>query len=562
MESQTSTNGSTPRAADDFDVTILGAGIAGSMLAAILAKQGVRTLLIDAVSHPRFAIGESTIPQTLVNLRILAARYGVPEIKTLSTLKDCARHIGPTFGRKAHFGFMIHHEGEPQDASECTLFNAPKLLAEAHHLFRQDTDSYMFYTAIRYGAVARQNMRIEDIEFDDSGVTLGATDGTTYRTRYVVDASGIRSPLAEKLGVRETPTRFKHHARSLWTHMQGVTPTDDLFPRSKKDTPPKEWYAGTVHHMFERGWFWVIGFDNTELSKSSLCSVGLTLDERLYPRDPDQDPGEEFFEMAARYPDIERQYRGAVPVREWTSTDRIQWSSTQTVGDRWCLLGHAAGFIDPLFSFGLANTTNAMLALVPRLLKAIREDDDLSAERFEYVDRVQQKELDYNDRVVNAAYTAFTHQDLWSAVFRIWVWGTNAGTFRSREALTKYFEDGDESVFDALEDGPHLGLPWPDHDGYAALFYEMDRRLDAVQAGEESASAAADALFDRLQASNFVPHPFGFSDRTVRFINPTPKMLAKTARWAFRDADPVVRRLMIGNGREAIKLAARGDRIF
>jgi FADH2 O2-dependent halogenase len=549
-------NGTAP-----YDVAILGAGIAGSILASVLAKQGVKTLLIDSSSHPRFAIGESTIPQTLVYLRTLAARYGVPELKLLSNLNDCAKYIGPTFGRKAHFGFMIHHPGQPQQPRECTLFNAPKLLAEAHHLFRQDSDAFAFYTAIRYGATARQNVRIEDIDFDGSGVTLGAADGTTFRARYLVDATGSRSLLADKLGVRDAEPRFKHHSRSLWTHMQGVPHTDALFPRSKADTPPKDWYEGTVHHMFERGWFWVIAFDNNPFSKSSLCSVGLTLDERLYPRDRDQHPADEFMEIASRYPDIERQYRGAVPVREWTSTDRIQWSSSATVGDRWTLLGHAAGFIDPLFSFGLSNTLSAMSALIPRLLKGLK-DDDLSRERFEYVDRLQQAELDYNDKVVNGAYTAFTHQDLWSAVFRIWVWGTNAGTFRSRAALTEYQKTGDESVFDALEDGPHLGLPWSDHDGYAALFQFLDEHCDAVEAGQESADVAADALFDRLQASNFVPHPFGFSDRNVRFINPTPKMLAKTAKWAYRDADPVVRRLMLGNGREAIKLALKGDRIF
>ena len=360
---------------ETYDVTILGAGIAGSILAAILAKQGVKTLLIDSASHPRFAIGESTIPQTLCYMRTLAARYGIPEIKTLSNLNDCAKYIGPTHGRKAHFGFMIHHEGQSQQPRECTLFNAPKLLAEAHHLFRQDTDAYIFHAAIRYGAVARQNVRIEDVEFDDTGVTLGAVGGETFRTRYVVDATGARSLLADKLGKRDKQARFKHHSRSLWTHMQGVPHTDSLFPRSKADTPPKAWYEGTVHHMFERGWYWVIAFDNNEFSKSPLCSVGLTLDERLYPRNPDEHPHDEFMRIASKYPDIERQYRGAVPVREWTTTDRIQWSSSDTVGDRWCLLGHAAGFIDPLFSFGMSNTLSAVSALVPRLVKGLKEDD-------------------------------------------------------------------------------------------------------------------------------------------------------------------------------------------
>ena len=45
----------------DYDVAVLGAGIAGSALAAILARHQVRTVLIDAGTHPRFSIGESTV---------------------------------------------------------------------------------------------------------------------------------------------------------------------------------------------------------------------------------------------------------------------------------------------------------------------------------------------------------------------------------------------------------------------------------------------------------------------------------------------------------------------
>ena len=50
-----------PRRTDRYHVAILGAGIAGSMLAAVLARNGVRVLLVDAATHPRFAVGESTI---------------------------------------------------------------------------------------------------------------------------------------------------------------------------------------------------------------------------------------------------------------------------------------------------------------------------------------------------------------------------------------------------------------------------------------------------------------------------------------------------------------------
>jgi FADH2 O2-dependent halogenase len=264
---------------------------------------------------------------------------------------------------------------------------------------------------------------------------------------------------------------------------------------------------------------------------------------------------------ASRYPDIERQYARGVAVREWISTERLQYGSKQTVGDRWCLLSHAGAFIDPLFSYGLANTGDAVNALAWRLIRATK-DDDFSAERFEYMERLQQGLFDYNDEIVNAGYTAFSNFELWKAVFRIWVWGNNAGTFRLREALTKYEKDGGDRHFTDLEEVPYLGFDWPDHEGYKHLFDEMVRRCDAYQAGQATADDTANALWTELEACNFMPVPFGFTDRRVRFMSPRPPVIAKTAVWAMRKADPQAGRLILRTGREAIKHRLRGDRIF
>jgi hypothetical protein len=52
-----------------------------------------------------------------------------------------------------------------------------------------------------------------------------------------VDASGFRAPVARKLGLREEPTRLKHDARSIWTHMVGVDRLDGHLKVSRRDTP-------------------------------------------------------------------------------------------------------------------------------------------------------------------------------------------------------------------------------------------------------------------------------------------------------------------------------------
>lgn len=550
-----------PAQGSSFDVAILGSGVAGSMLAAILARNGVDVLLVDASAHPKFAIGESTIPNMLVSLRTMAARYDVPELVTLSTFTGCTKIIGPSFGVKNHFGFLNHQESKPQDPDQVTMYNFPKLLHETAHLFRQDSDAYIFHTAIKYGAKARQNFRVVDVEFDGAGVTISSDRGEQYRARCVVDASGFRSPLAEKLNLREDPCRYKHHSRSIWNHMVDVPTTDSVFVRPPKDTPPVKWYEGTVHHLFERGWFWVIGFDNHPDSRNPLCSVGLTFDPRRYPIPADMTPEEEFYHQAARFPDVAKQFEGASAVRPWVRTGRLQYSSKQTVGDRWILLSHAAAFLDPLFSRGLSNTCEAVNATAWRLIAAVK-DDDFSKERFDYVDRLQQALFDGNDKLVNSAYISFENYDLWTAVFRIWAWGANAGTFRSQQAFERWSKTGDEAHLLELEKVQNPGLHWADHDGYSNLFDHMVRECEAVEAGTTNAQAAADALYDHLENADFVPRHFGWTERDLRFLNPTPWVLTKTMWWAARHAPDDVKKLMLGFVSQATKEMVRGRRIF
>jgi tetracycline 7-halogenase / FADH2 O2-dependent halogenase len=99
---------------DMYDVAILGAGMAGGILGAVLARNGLRVLLIDAGVHPRFAVGESTIPYTSTMSKIIAERYQVPEVEALASF-GAMRRVSPMCGQKRNFGFVYHEEGRPQD---------------------------------------------------------------------------------------------------------------------------------------------------------------------------------------------------------------------------------------------------------------------------------------------------------------------------------------------------------------------------------------------------------------------------------------------------------------
>lgn len=541
------------------DVIILGSGLAGSVSASILARHGADVVLIDATSHPRFAIGESVITQMAEWLHILSIRYDVPELRSLLSVRASTKDIGPVFGTKRNFGFVKHRPGMESDPHETTQLAIPKFLPQASHLFRQDSDAFMFHVAVKYGCTTRQNWRATDVELDEDGVTVTGQNGEAFRCRYLIDASGFRSPLAEKLGLREKPARFKHHSRSMFTHYIGVKPFDDVSGHPDAYKPPRRWHQGTLHHLIDRGWFWIIPFDNYQPSKNPLCSVGLTFDERTYPRPTDMTAEEEFNHHLDMYPSIKRQFEGARRVREWVATgDRLQYSSKRSVGHRWCLMSHAAGFLDPLYSRGLSNTFEVINALSYRLLEAL-EEDDFSVGRFEFVERLEQGLLHYNDELVNSSFIAFSNFRLWNAVFRVWGFSTTLGGMRLTSARLKYQGSRDDQVFRDLEKAPHTGLWVPESDKLKDLLETTAETCEKYEAGVLDGDAAADVIFKLLRESGIVDPVMGWKDPGEHHIDPTIPKMARFMRWvASGEADPEMKEFGAHNLGALLKVAATG----
>lgn len=527
-----------------YEVAILGAGIAGSMLAAVLARNGVRVLLVDAGMHPRFAVGESTIPYTSALVRLISARYDVPEIAALATYEDIRDKVSRNCGLKKNFGFVYHRPGLTQNPAEANQLVLPVALQTETHLFRQDVDAYLYNVALKYGADARTGVRIAEVDVDGgAGVVLQAQSGERFEAEYIVDASGFRSPLADRLGLREEPTRARAHTRSLFTHMIGVKPYDET-PTGGLQGQPSRWHDGTLHHIFDGGWLWVIPFDNTKDSLNPLCSVGLTLDPRVHPKG-ELGPQEEFDAFLARFPDVAKQFKDARPARPWVSTNRLQYSSKQVIGDRFCLTSHAAGFVDALYSRGLTNSFEVVNALAWRLIGASR-DGDWSFERFQYVEDLQQGLFDVHDDLVYTSFVAFRDYDLWNAVFRTWALSTVLAALALENAYFAYARDGRDEIFQDLEQTRYPGSPFPISENYNEMRFtalDLCRRVDE---GSLDAKTAAARLFEVLREADYVPAAFKIGVPEEHYIYITPPKMVQAAKWAGTKAPKEIGELMHG----------------
>lgn len=246
-------------------------------------------------------------------------------------------------------------------------------------------------------------------------------------------------------------------------------------------------------------------------------------------------PEEEFRSFIKRFPAVERIFADAVTVRPWVSTGRLQYSSKETVGHRWCLMSHAAGFLDPLYSRGLTNTTELINAFAWRLLDALREDD-FDVERFRYVDTLQKGLIKYNDQLVNASFVSFSDYELWNAVYRVWAAAEVPINLRFDRFIERFRDTGDDQVFRDMEDVPYPGLLLPDQPAYKAVFDEMVSLCDAVDRGEMQAAVAGRRLMKAIEASPGILRGIGIEDKNRRFMFPGIPELKAMSAWLLDEA--------------------------
>ena len=545
----------------DHDVAIIGSGISGSMLAAILAKNGVKVVVLDAGTHPRFAVGESMVPESAVLLELMAARFGIPELAYPGNISEINRHIGSSAaGVKLAFSFAWNGFRKEHDIAD--VVSTPVLAPEAH-LFRQDIDAYYVALAARLGAVIRQQARIQTIDVASEGVTLTLADGHRLHTRFVVDAAGFRAPLADALQLREGARPMQANTRSLFTHMVNVDLYEDVIAPVETHGSPTALSQTTLHHMFDCGWLWIIPFNNQPFSTNPLCSVGLQFDiDRHGPAS--RDPEREFQQFLADHPSVAKHFKNAARVREWTVAPRLNYTSRETVGDRHCLLGHAVGFVDPLFSRGLVNTFESIARLAPTLLKSLRADrwqreDLLPLERYSL------EVVRINDRLVANSYTAFRTFPLWNAWFRIWLSGSYIGVLRLRRILSDYLADRDNEALDgAFENATYPGHLSIESHCYERMFDAACSTMERFKDGEIG-EAQTIATLHRLYVENHEHLPLDFSDFANRYVSrPTVEFARSLLDWANHAPDGLATKLARGPNARPFEFLDRyryGDRL-
>src|SRR5919205_484417 len=319
-----------------YDAIIVGARVAGSPLAMLLARRGRRVLLLDKSTFPSDTISTHHIHQPgVARLR----RWGLLERVRASNVPptaDIIFDVGP---------FALR--GTPPPAEDGT--------AEAYAPRRKVLDKILVDAAVEAGAELREGFSVEEVTADGGAVTgVRGRDRkgepVTERARIVVGADGARSVVARAVGAPVYNDRGTLTA-NYYSYWSGVElDTVELHPRPGR----------------------LVVADKTN---DGLVMVTVVRPRAEFDRARSDVEGEFMRALGEAAPDLAERVRAGRREERFMGTGFLPNHFRKPYGPGWALVGDAGYVKDPATAQGITNS----FSHTELLAEAI--DDALSGRR-------------------------------------------------------------------------------------------------------------------------------------------------------------------------------------
>ena len=339
--------------ASSYDLIVIGAGPGGSAAAAIAARGGLRTLLLERDAAPVFKIGESLMPDT----HGVFEKMGALEAMQKSDFVE--KHSVQFFTRTGKASMPFYFEKErPGDDS-----------ARTWQVRRSEFDQLLIDIAAGQGVEVHRGVNVRDVLFEDGravGVRAAAAGNggsVAPAARVVIDATGQSALLARRLELGRVDYGLRH--ASIYTHFRGAV----------RDEGKDEGATLILHTKSGDCWFWYIPL------AGDVVSVGVVGPMDTLIRDREGRPHEIFFDEVRNCAEIERRIAPACQCRPVSVMKDFSYRNEKMAGEGWIAIGDAFSFIDPVYSSGVFLALKSGELAAEASIEAIAAND-VSGERL------------------------------------------------------------------------------------------------------------------------------------------------------------------------------------
>ena len=403
-----------------FDVLIAGGGFAGSLTALILHNQGFKVCLVEKGQHPRFAIGESSTPIADMQLRDIAVKYNLPWLHDFSRYGSW-QHVHPEIvcGLKRGFSFFKHHPGkdfttDANHINELLVAASVDDIQSDTNWLRADFDAFLVdkvkETGIPYLDLTEIVSAKRNTEWEFKCNLPGGI--LTIHAAFYIDATGGGFLIEKLFGVKSSADSFLTNSFAVFSHFDGLARWTELLQRSgiSTDDFPYDADNSALHQILDEGWIWMLRFNNQR------TSFGFTLNGRNKSLTGMQ-TDEIWAAMLEKYPsvnDILKDSALSTIPGKIIQSDRLQRQVDNCFGPGWAVLPHTAGFVDPLFSSGIAHSLTGIQKLTALLSVHFGNSEALYDGLKEYEQAIF-AEVKLIDQLIAGCYLTMAHFELFNA---------------------------------------------------------------------------------------------------------------------------------------------------